>query len=346
MNGVDEPRISVIAATYNRLALLRGLLDDLAAQTLPPDAFEVIVVDDGSVEAVPQSLDPSRYPYHLVLERQANAGPAAARHLGATLSRAPIIVFIDDDMQPAPDFLERHLEAHERGYTVVQGVIAPAAHLGDMPIFERFHAAQLDRFVREVEEGRVQVHGVDVCTGNVSVRRADYFAVGGFDPTLGRSEDRELGIRLEDAGAKLALATGAITTHRSDHDELDVWLRRAFNYGVFDRRIARKHPHTELADPWRFWFLVNPLSRPLLLGAVAMPWVGERLAQLSIRAAMLTDWMGMPRLAIAGTTLCYGLQYFRGMRTDAGSLLTATMDFAGYVRKRLRTRRGTTRRRH
>jgi GT2 family glycosyltransferase len=241
---------------------------------------------------------------------------------------------VDDDMEMAPDFLESHLSAVDSGLTVVQGLIAPAPELARMPIFERFHADQLARFVQAVERGNATVRGIDLCTGNLAMLRKAYDGVGGFDKTLGRSEDRELGVRLERAGEKLGLSTRARTTHRSDHASLEVWRKRAFNYGVYDHRIARKHENVETADPWRFWFLVNPVSRPLLLAAAGLPRAGRLLAGASIHAAMALDRVGVTRLAIAGTTLCYGLEYFRGVREDCGSLEAVARDFARYLGKR------------
>jgi hypothetical protein len=97
-------------------------------------------------------------------------------------------------------------------------------------------------------------------------------------------------------------------------------MRRAYLYGVFDLRIARKHPGMPSANPWRFLSLVNPLSRPLLLGAVFAPTLALPLARLVIATALAVDRMGLERLAIAGATLAYGIEYFRGVRTEAGSL--------------------------
>ena len=99
--------------------------------------------------------------------------------------------------------------------------------------------------------------------------RADYLAVGGFDTTLERSEDRELGIRLEKHRCHFRFADEAESIHCSDHSDLAVWLRRAYLYGRFDRRIAAMHPDDEMADPLRFLSLIHPLSRPL---AAAAPW--------------------------------------------------------------------------
>ena len=326
--------VSVVVATYNRGPLLRRLIDDLERQSLASDRFDVTVVDDGSREPAKDILAGMKPRFALRVERQDNQGPGAARDRGVKVSKQPLVVFIDDDMELPTDFLEAHLDAIAGGLSVVQGLIAPDPGLDDMPIFERFHADQLERFIASVGQGTAVVRGVDLCTGNLSMLRSAYEGVGGFDKSLGRSEDRELGVRLESAGEKLGLSARAKTTHRSDHASLEVWRTRAFNYGVYDHRISEKHEQIETADPWRFWFMVNPVSRPLLLAATGLPFVGKRLADVSIHAAMAFDRLGIERLAIAGTTLCYGLEYFRGVREDCGSLTETASDFVRYLGKR------------
>ncbi len=326
--------VSVVLATFNRGKLLLQLLQDLAEQDYDPQRFEVLVVDDGSKTAVTEVVDPSTFPYALKLLRQDNAGPAAARDRGVKAAVGQVVIITDDDMRLHRDFISQHMRCHSQGATVVLGHIASSTHLENMPIFERFHAAQLERFVRGVAQNRIKVRGVHVCTGNISFLRQDYLNLGGFDPSLKRSEDRELGVRLEKNGATLMFCENAISEHESDHSDLGVWLKRAFNYGVYDRRISLKHQDLEIADPWRFFFLVSPISRPLLIGAVVAPNLAQHLTKFTIKAAIACDAQGYERPALLGTTLAYGLEYFRGMRTDAGSLRQSIKDLAGYMKKR------------
>jgi glycosyltransferase involved in cell wall biosynthesis len=323
-----------VLATYNRGRLLLQLLQDLAEQDFDARRFEVIVVDDGSKEPAQSFVTGAHFPYAFKVVRQSNAGPAAARDRGVREACGRIVIITDDDMRLHRDFISQHVKTHQAGATVVLGHIASSSHLKDMPIFERFHAAQLDRFVRGVADHKIKVRGVHVCTGNISFLREDYLALGGFDPDLKRSEDRELGVRLEKKGARLAFCADAICEHESDHADLNVWLRRAFNYGVYDRHISQKHPDLEIADPWRFFFLVSPLSRPLLLGAVAAPKLLAPLTRLTMQVAMTSDRFGFERPALLGTTLAYGLEYFRGMRSDAGSLRQSLTDLKGYLHKK------------
>jgi glycosyltransferase involved in cell wall biosynthesis len=329
-----EPKLSLVVATYNRSELLGLLLDDLDRQTLSPNAFEVIVVDDGSAIPAAGVIEGRSPAYELRLIAQANTGQAAARHRGICEARNEVIVIVDDDMRLPRDFLEAHRRAHQRGFSVVLGHIRPARTLADMPLFERFHARQLDRQVRAYRRG-ARISGMHLCTGNVSLRRSDYFAIGGFDQELVRSEDRELGIRLEQAGARFAFDERAYTVHGSDHTSLEVWRRRAFLYGVSDSKISDKHAALPSVNPWSYWFQVNPLSRPLLLAASAAPALAGGLSAAASSASLWLDRRGLERLALHGTALVYGLEYFRGMRAHAGSFAKSARAFTSFVLRSL-----------
>jgi glycosyltransferase involved in cell wall biosynthesis len=334
------PKLSVVVSTFNRLGMLQELLDALGAQTLPHDDFEVIVVDDGSREPVAPTLEKRADRYPLTVITQHNAGAAAARHAGISRAKGAVVVITDDDMLVPPEFLAEHLACHDAGYTLVLGHIASDETLAEKPLFERFHAQQLAKFVAYHTEHPTLVRGVMVCTGNVSFRREDYLRVGGFDPELDRSEDRELGVRLQKAGAKLFFAEKARTTNRSDHTDLSVWMKRNFNYGVYDSRIAHKHPDRLDADPWHFLFLVNPVSRAFLLTCVMAPSVGHALSKVTYKTAETLDRARgvhpvFERLALAGATLTYGLEYFRGVRKEAGSLVRAAGELSAHAVKRV-----------
>ncbi|MBE2248992.1 MAG: glycosyltransferase [Myxococcus sp.] len=330
------PGLSVVIATWNRLQLLGELLDALNAQTLAPGDFEVVVVDDGSKVPVAPELARRRDRYALKVVTQANAGAAAARDAGVRVAKAPIVVITDDDMLVPPEFLAEHKKAHDAGYTLVLGHIDNEPGLASKPLFERFHAEQLARFVARYSREPTGVRGVMVCTGNVSFRRDDYLRVGGFDRSLDRSEDRELGVRLQKAGARLYFAKDARTINRSDHADLEVWMTRNFRYGVYDSRIHHKHPEVVDADPWHFLFLVNPVSRALLLLSASAPSVGKTLSRAAYTVAEQLDARrelhpALGRAAVAGATLSYGLEYFRGVREEAGSLPRAWLDLARHT---------------
>jgi len=333
------PRLSVVCATYNRPDLAIRLLGFLGAQSLRPDEVEIIVVDDGSAGDAASRIQKVAMPFPFRVLTQRNSGPAVARHRGIEDARGEIIVLLDDDMQMGPDFLAAHRACHEPGTRrVVLGHIQPDPGLA-MPLFERYHAAMILRFIAEARSGRLRLRGTQLCTGNVSFRRADYLAVGGFDSELGQSEDAELGVRLEKAGVELVFGDAAVTLHASVHSSLPAWIRRSFRYGIFDLRIARKHRDASWTHPWRYLFLVHPLSRSLLLTVPLFPALGRAAGRAVMGVAMLVDRLGLERLAISGTTLAYGLLYFSGVRTECGSLRGALRELRIHLADRRRESR-------
>jgi serine acetyltransferase/GT2 family glycosyltransferase len=324
--------VSVVIATYDRAALLRRLLGELDVQTLQPSRYEVIAVDDGSKEDVRKALEDLRTRYRLVLERQSNAGAAVARQRGVELARGPVIVVVDDDMQVRPDFLERHLEKHTDDRTVILGRLRPDANLADMPLFERFYARVLARRSAAFAAGKAEVRGHDVYTGNVSFPRRLFLSAGGFDPTFRALEDEELGIRLEKAGARFAFANDAESVHGSDWTSMKKWMDRAERDGVYQSKVAKKHPDHPEASPWRHLPNLNPVSRPFMSLSLAAPGATSLLAGAAIRTAAAFDKIGLEPVAIAGATLVYGIQYYRGVRKETGGIADVAREYREFKR--------------
>lgn len=329
--AAHTPRLSVVIATYNRLPLITRLLWQLAGQTLPPEDFEVVVVDDGSKEPVREPLLTQKLPYTLRVEVQQNAGAAAARHRGVLASRGEVVLVTDDDMQVAPDFLEKHLAHHPPGSRhVVLGRIRPDPSIGDMPLFERWYAYLNNRMAEELSVPGARARGNHLYTGNVSFHRADYVGVGGFDKSLGQSEDVELGVRLEKAGCTFVFARDAYVLHGSDHVSFERWLKRANRYGMFDTQVARKHPDVRGLNPWRLLFETNPLARPLLAATVVAPEATRALTNTVMNVAKTADKLGLEKAAFAGTSVAYGMEYLRGARNEAGGWPGIAREVARY----------------
>jgi glycosyltransferase involved in cell wall biosynthesis len=322
--------VSVIIATYNRAASVAVLLEQLAAQTLPPERFDVWVVDDGSKVPVAPTLLAWHAPYALHVLTQPNAGQATARHNAIARARGELLVVVDDDMRVGPTFLAEHLAAHAAGVRqVVLGSIRPEESDG-LPLFERCHLALAKKLEDNVRAKRAVLRGTHLYTGNVSMHRADYLAVGGFDPAFRISEDAELGVRLDLAGAEFRFSEAAMAQHASDHTSLATWMRRSASYGGADSLVSEKHAALDWANPWRFLFLMHAGSRPLLLTGALLPRLMQPVSWLAMYVALACARLGAERVAIAGTTFVYGLQYFIGVRRHAGGLRRALRGLRRY----------------
>jgi glycosyltransferase involved in cell wall biosynthesis len=307
------PLVSVIVATYNRFDSLLWLLNDLRTQKPFEGDFEVIVVDDGSARAVEPELAVRDYPFPLRILTQANAGPAAARHAGIEVGAGSLIVIVDDDMVLPETFLAAHVSAHEGGADVVMGHIRGPEDRSSLSLFERFHQYSLDRFVGAYRSGQLRLDGGRLCTGNVSFPRHRYFEVGGFDRSLGRLEDRELGIRFESAGLSLVFSEDAWNEHRSDHDDAATWRRRSRLYGELDVVISARHPDNADVSPWAFLPQLPKPTWPFAVLAASVPAAGRLFAGLAYEAGVQLDRRGRQGIALQGAALSYFLDYFSGV---------------------------------
>lgn len=244
-----NPALSVVIPTHNRCTILEKALLALDRQTLSPDEYEVIVVDDGSTdrtEAMVREL-PVRYP--LQYEKQERRGPATARNAGIRLARGGLIVFIDSDIVAAPGFLAAHAAAHAgRGDCVAHG---PVIHTTDL---ENPTSAAL----KVTDWSRAFF-----ATGNASVRREHLFAAGLFDERFVEYgwEDLELGLRLRRMGLVRVMAPDAKGYHYKDRlrlSQLTALKERERQRARSAVLFYRKHPIRKvrlqtLITPVAFW---------------------------------------------------------------------------------------------
>jgi glycosyltransferase involved in cell wall biosynthesis len=104
---------SVVMPSHQRGDVVIEVLDALDAQRGAPD-FEIVVVDDGSSEAVRRALRAWRGKRPYTLLEQPQAGPAVARNRGVGAARGERIALLGDDTVPEPDWLATHAAAHAR----------------------------------------------------------------------------------------------------------------------------------------------------------------------------------------------------------------------------------------
>ena len=206
--------VSVAVASYNRCERLRRVLERLAEQELPAERFEAVVVLDGSTDGSAQMVHGLDVPYPIRLVEQPNRGLAAARNVGAREARHPLVVFLDDDIEPRPEWLAEHISAHAatREDTFVMGFFPPV--LGRSWIEQDLRRWWLDHFRRKGQVGHRWTL-VDVVDGNSSMPVRLLERAGWFDEdfTGGRRQDCELGARLLAAHIPLAYHAKASADH-------------------------------------------------------------------------------------------------------------------------------------
>lgn len=123
----DTPKVAAVVVTYNRLGLLKRVLEALERQTMPLDHLYVIdnASDDGTREYLAERAwaRPTS-----VITGSINTGGAGGFTRGieaAYTGQADLFWLMDDDTVPHPDALERLVEGWE-GARELRGGAAPS----------------------------------------------------------------------------------------------------------------------------------------------------------------------------------------------------------------------------
>jgi GT2 family glycosyltransferase len=277
----ETPRISVVISTYNRADHLAVVLAALREQTLDRDAFEVIVVDNGSSQSSTQAVLSDELGRRVLrlrtVRHETTRGPAGGRNSGWRIARAPLVAFTDDDCVPDPSWLARALEvcaAHPGA--IVQGRTEPV----------RDGVGLLARTVT------VRKLGPQYETCNIVYPRPLLEQLGGFDETFGMvpaGEDTDLAWRALEAGAGSMFAPDAVVFHAVHELGPLGALREAARWSDAPR-LFKRHPETRaMLNRGVFWngwhYLVLRSAVALALPRPARRFVLTRHAlQLSRRA--------------------------------------------------------------
>lgn len=120
---MSAPRVSVVIPAYRSAPTIGGTLAALRRQRFRD--FETVVVDSSPDAATADAA--AGFAEVRLLRSAARLLPHAARNRGMREARGSIVAFTDPDCEPAPDWLQRLVAAHDRGHPLVGGAIVPRA---------------------------------------------------------------------------------------------------------------------------------------------------------------------------------------------------------------------------
>ena len=250
--------ISVIIATRDRARLLEATLDALCAQRFPGCPFEILIVDNASVDATPDVVAAaarrSSVPVVYLIEQK--SGKSHALNTAIAHARGDLLVFTDDDVMPSPGWLAAYAQAFsEPDVDYAAGRIQP---LWEAPP-PRWLTPALHG-VLAVQDGGAQrltltgMHDQVMPIGaNMAVRRRVLDRVGGWNPQLGKlknslrtGEDHEFALKLVAAGFQGVYEPEASVLHRVPADRLRLayFLRWCYGNGAIEAGLEQNYPTT------------------------------------------------------------------------------------------------------
>ncbi|MBB6417659.1 glycosyltransferase family A protein [Streptomyces sp. AK010] len=135
-------KVSVIVPVYNPGIYIEDCISSLQRQSLPPDEFEVIFVDDGSTDETPARLDAlaAEDPRMKVIHQENSGWSGKPRNVGVEASRGEFVMFVDNDDYLGDEALERMYDyGTANGADVVVGKMAGKNRGVPVELFRRNH---------------------------------------------------------------------------------------------------------------------------------------------------------------------------------------------------------------
>jgi len=240
---VSSPDISVVVPTYNRSTLLERALRSLFSQAADELSFEIIVVDNNSSDATPETVESLKTssPVRLRSVREPRQGNAYARNTGIDHAAAPIVAFLDDDVVADENWVRTIKAAldRDRQLSFVGGRILPLWEQVPPSWLTPAHWAPLA--LLDYGKDRKVIAGAappGLLTANIGVRREVFDEIGRFSPALqrvkggiGSMEDHEFLLRMCRRGKSGMYVPDLITRAAVDPERMTKSYHRRWHRG-------------------------------------------------------------------------------------------------------------------
>lgn len=238
----QPPSTTVLLATRNGGRLLRDVLQAYLDVEAPAGGWQLVIVDNGSTDETPSTIESYRGRLPLTALREPRAGKNRALNAGLSVVAGDLIVLTDDDTFPARDWLvemSRCARAHPE-VDVFAGRILPRWETPPAP----WILDAVPQTAAYTLTGKRHVEGPispELIFGpNMAVRRVIFQDGVRFDESIGPNgasyamgSETELTLRLVGAGHRTWYCDQAVVEHYIRKQQLDRnWiLNRAVRYG-------------------------------------------------------------------------------------------------------------------
>jgi glycosyltransferase involved in cell wall biosynthesis len=282
---------SIIVPSYNSSGMIEECIHSLLDQTVPFGSYEIIVVDDGSVDNTAEvvSACPVRYYY------QPNQGAAAARNYGAYFAKGSILLFTDADCQVSPNWIEEMVKPFKDPEIVAtKGFYG----LSQKELVARFVQKEYEEKYRYLLRNKY-VDFVD--TYSAAYRKDVFFEFGGFDTSFSTAsaEDCDLSYKVAAQGYKIVPSQNAIVFHYHPVTIKSYWKKKYRN-AFWRAKTWRQNPEK----------IVKDSHTPFLLKLQILLWISFLAAPVVyiFEPAAAAAFVVIQVIVFLGTTMPFALR--------------------------------------
>jgi len=235
-------KISFIIVALNAGGCLNLLLDDLRAQTLPPEQVELLLVDSDSADNTLEVMHAfaASAPFDVKVLHNPKCWLASGINVALAAATGDAIIRLDAHARIPKDFLENNLRVLETGEAIVGGCVAGGEIHSDWEAVLR--TVDTSRFCGGAAPFRNggQARYVDTLAYAL-YRREVYEKVGLYDERLRRTEDNDMHYRMRAAGYRFYFSPDIISYHAA-RSTMRGQLRQKWGNGYWIGRTMRIQP--------------------------------------------------------------------------------------------------------
>jgi glycosyltransferase involved in cell wall biosynthesis len=269
----------------------------------------VVIVDDGSLEPASLIVDNGKKSFGdfdglIILRHATNKGRASARNSGIRASTGNIVVFIDADDYPAPNYIEKVVDIHlGHSQVAIRANIRILPEIRSSSAFLRYRDS---RFLGARNTSKVTNLNLEnlppnfFATCGVSIERSDMLSVGLFDEIFSDygGEDEALGFRLFSSGIRIVFGVEAIMWDADSSITLEGECSKYKSYGEKSGALLfakypdyRKYSAFSRLEPIDTNYDgIGAVIKKIVIRLVVLP----RLAQYLRRALSIVDQRSFP----------------------------------------------------
>jgi len=236
---MDDPLVSVIIPTKNSSRTLEACLKSIKDQSYKN--IEVVINDDKRTTDDTEELI-EKYSKDLNIHYiRENISMAQGRKAGAEFSKGEILLHLDSDMELSNQLVEECVDKISGEY---DALVIPEESFGTT------FWAKCKWLEKKCYEGVENIESLR------AIKREVYFRVGGHDEKMVFSEDKDMDIRVRNAGYKVG-RTKNILRHNEGNLKLFKTIKKKLHYSNTANLFAEKHPK-------EFAWQANPLNRYII----------------------------------------------------------------------------------
>jgi glycosyltransferase involved in cell wall biosynthesis len=240
---MSDIRISVVIPTYNREHSLKKCLSSLLDQLYEDNAYEIIIVDDGSIDNTQVMVEDIKQKHgNIIYIRQDNKGPAAAKNHGVSKAKGEIISFLDSDCTVSDSFLnniERCFIKDKEAAACVGNILIVPQNRFFMPLYEFYRMNSIGQRGDEVFD---KPHPLaPFYSGCSSIKKEIFRELEGFDEKFQwAGEDTDFGFRIIETGYKIITSSKVWAFHQ-EKDYFNEYIKRNYFFALADSLNYKLH---------------------------------------------------------------------------------------------------------